>query len=298
MKFLGLLNQYFKPLILVGSALVYFLGVGLARYLGSGVNWSSFGVGLGWITALQIGAFFLYEYFKPPELTDYSQNNNGRQGNPETRFSQRTVLLVAYTCMAVVASLTVLLIAERRSDPVIFLIMALLFTGCIFYSAPPFQLEFSGYGELVLAFMLGFLVPGFSFILQANQLHRLVAMTTFPLVFVSLAMFIALQFPGFASALKFDRRNLLIRMGWRRAMNLHNLLILGGYLLIGLASFFGLPSFVVIAAALTLPFAILEIWQFYRIGQGGRPNWRLLSLNALATFGSLAYLMAYSYWTH
>lgn len=300
MKIAPLISQFIKPLILLGVTVVYFLGVGLARYLGFGLDWGKFALGYAWIITMHIGAFFLYEYFRSfnPGFKIPPGRRQGVPAESDLLIYRRNVLLCAYACLAVLASLTVLVIARIQPNPVLYLMMILLFLGSVFYSIPPVKLEASGYGELVLAFLLGLVAPALAFIMQANELHRLVAMTTFPLVFIVLSMLIALEFEGYSTDLKYGRKNLLMLVGWSQAMNLHNILILTGYLLIGIATFFGMPNFAALAAALSLPFGLLQVYQMWRIGQGGRPNWRLLRLNALATFGALAYLLTFSFWMH
>ncbi len=80
-------------------------------------------------------------------------------------------------------------------------------------------------------------------------------------------------------------------------MTLHNVLILSAYFLLGLAMFFSLPLAIALPAFLTLPIGLLQIWQMRRIAAGVAPNWRALTLTGLALFASMAYLLAFAFWT-
>jgi hypothetical protein len=54
---------------------------------------------------------------------------------------------------------------------------------------------------------------------------------------------------------------------------------------------------VALAAVLTIPFGLLQIWQMSRISAGKKPSWQGLTLNAIVTFGALVYMMAFAFWT-
>jgi 1,4-dihydroxy-2-naphthoate octaprenyltransferase len=206
-------------------------------------------------------------------------------------------MLAALTTLTILASLTVLLIQTISISPLLILVISLGFIGAFFYSAPPFQLVRSGYGELTTSIVVANLVPIFSFVLQYGDYHRLMAMTTFPLTALHLAMMIAFELPDYATDIKFNKKTLLVRLGWERGMVLHNSLILGGFLLLGIAASFGLPLPITLPAFLPFPLGLLQIWQMRRIASGVKPNWRALGLTAVALFGSVAYLLAFAFWT-
>jgi 1,4-dihydroxy-2-naphthoate octaprenyltransferase len=175
--------------------------------------------------------------------------------------------------------------------------MILCFLGAFFYSAPPVRLASTGYGELTTSILVANLVPAFAFLLQVGNLHRLVAMTTFPLTALHLAMMLAFELPDYASDLKQEKRTLMVRLGWKTSMGMHNALILVAYLLLALAVTLGMPFFIALPAFFTLPVGLLQIWQMRRIAEGAAPNWRTLTLTALVLFGATAYLLAFAYWT-
>jgi len=204
--------------------------------------------------------------------------------------------MAAYACLAVLASLTVLLIAQVHPAPAVYLIMGLAFLGAVLYSTPPFKLEASGYGELITSVMVAFLVPAFAYLLQSNDLHRLIAMTAFPLTALHLAMLLIFELPDYATDLKFGKRTLVIRMGWQNGMVLHNALILSAFVLLLLAGGLGFPRFAMWSGLISLPVGLLQIWQMRRIASGVKPNWNAMTLGALALFALTAYLITFSFW--
>ena len=290
-----------RPWFLMGAALLYAMGVGIVRYLGTPIDWRLYILGQAWVTSLQLSTHFLNEYFNTqadrenPNRTPFS-GGSGMLG--PGKLPRRTALIAAFTCLAVLASLTVLMIANSNFAPEVYLIMGVAFLGSFFYSTPPVRLESSGYGELTTSILVAYLVPVYAFILQTGQIHRLLTIVAFPLTLIHLAMLLTFELPDYATDLKFGKRTLLVRLGWQRGMALHDLLIISAYLVLGVAAILGLPRFIVIAAFLTLPLGALQVWQIRRIASGAKPNWLGLTLNATAIFGGMAYLITFAFWTH
>lgn len=297
---LRLFVQLSRPLFLIGGALVYALGVGMARYLGADIDWSTYLLGQAIVTLLQLSAHYLNEYFDSPvgednfHRTPFS-GGNGAIGNG--KLSRQTVFLAATTTLAILASLIVILIGRGSASPLVITILALGFLGAFFYSVPPVSLARSGYGELTTSIIVANLVPTFAFILQYGDYHRLLAMSTFPLTTLHLAMMLVFELPDYGSDLRHGKRTLLIRLGWERGMALHNLLILSAFLLLGIAAIYGLPIQIALSGFLPLPLGVLQIVQMRRIASGAKPNWTTLGLMAVALFASEAYFLAFAFWT-
>lgn len=279
---------------------MYALGVGIARYLGMGIDWGVYFLGQFWVTTLQLAGQYLNEYFDAP------QDNQNTNRTPFTGGSgalgpdglpRRTALIAAAGCLAVTASLTVLLLSTASIAPGTLLIMAIGLLGALTYSVPPVRLSSTGYGELVTSFLVANLVPAFAFLLQSGDLHRLLAMATFPLTMLHLAMMLAFEFPDYATDIRLGKRTLLVRMGWQRAVLLHNMLILFAYVTLGLAVILGLPFFIALPSLLTFPLGFLQIWQMRRIADGAKPNWTALALTGIALFTVVAYLLTFAFWT-
>jgi 1,4-dihydroxy-2-naphthoate octaprenyltransferase len=289
-----------RPVFLLGGILMYALGVGIAHYLGIAIDWTTYILGQGCVTLLQLTAQYLNEYFDFPVDRDNPNRtpfSGGSGVGDDPALPQRTALLAAATCLTIGAVLVVLLYSSHRLNPVIGIILALAFLGSIFYSVPPVRMAGSGYGELAASFLVANLVPAFAFVLQTGSLHRLLAMATFPLTSLHLAMLIAFSFPDYAADLRHEKRTALIRLGWERAMMLHNLLILLAYVLLGLAIVEGMPLRVAWPGFLTLPLGIYQIYRMRQIAAGAPPRFSLLTFTAVSIFALTAYFLAFSFWT-
>jgi 1,4-dihydroxy-2-naphthoate octaprenyltransferase len=300
MNTLRLLVRLSRPWFLLGGVLVYALGVGIANYLGAQIDGQIYLLGQAWVTLTQLSGQYLNEYFDAredednPNRTPFSGGSGalGTGGLP-----RRTALVAAAGCLAVVASLTVLIMRSAPASPALFLIMILGFFGALLYSLPPVRLAASGYGELTTSILVANLIPAFAFLLQWGDFHRLLAMSTFPLTFLHLAMMLAFELPDYAADLKHEKRNLMVRLGWERGMALHNVLILVSYLLLALAVWLGMPFAIALPAFFTLPLGLLQIWQMRRIADGAAPNWTTITFAPVVLFAAVTYLLAYSFWT-
>ena len=290
--------QISRPLYLISNILVYALGVGIARYLGEPLDIGNYLLGQFWTLTLQLGGHFLAAYFlldvhpRQPDRIIISKDNNG--SNESIR--KDVLLWAAFAAFAAMTSITLMLIRTNVSVAVL-VVMGLIFLGTIFYSLPPLQLARTGYGEITLSLLMANLVPALAFLLHADGLHRLVAVSTFPLTMLHLAMLLAIQFPEYLEDVKQQKGTILVRLGWQRGMILHNLLVLSAFVLIGAAMLVVLPSPVGMTAFFVFPLGLFQVWYMTRINAGAKPIWRLLTYNAIFTFGLTAYLLAFGFWT-
>ena len=290
-----------RPLFLLGVAIVFALGAGIAQYLGVEIDWKAYLLGQAWVTLLQLSTQYFNEYYNAPaDLVNPNRTwlTGGSGVLGPGKLPRRVALMAALICLAFLASITVLVISQLSPPPEAFLIMSMAFLGAFFYSNPPISLETTGYGELVTSVLVGFMVPAFAFILQYGEMHRLVAMCAFPLVAAHMAMLLAFDLPDYSNDMKFEKRTLMIRLGWQNGMLLHNALILTIYLLLLFARALGLPGFATLAGLLSLPVGLFQIWQMRRIASGARVNWNALTIGAVSLFAALTYLLAYAFWTH
>lgn len=288
-----------RPLFLLGAALLYALGAGIAHYLGIRIGWDLYISGQLWVTLLQLSTQYLNEYYDAPgdaQNTNRTPLTGGSGVLGPGKLPRKVALYSGLACLAALASLTVLFIAWINPAPVVYFIMISGFLGAFFYSVPPVRLEASGYGELTTTVLLTFLVPAFAFSLQAGELHRLLSMTAFPLAALHLAMFLAFELPDYSADMKSEKKTLMVRVGWQAGMNFHNILILSSYLLLILAATFGYPWFATWPALLTLPLGVFQIIQMRRIAGGAKPQWNILVIGALALFSAYAYFVTFAFW--
>jgi 1,4-dihydroxy-2-naphthoate octaprenyltransferase len=303
MRLVRLFIQLSRPLYILSAILLYLLGIALNHYLTGSVNWSAFLFGLVWIVFILLGSQFLTEYFDPLGSGD----DPGRKHTPFSggsgaigagRLSRQVALWAGLTCLTITASMTALITQDGANNQAILIVLGVIFIGEFLFAVPPFRLVSSGYGELSMSIIRVGLIPALAFLMQGHDFHRLLIMVSFPLTLLYLSMLVAMEFPDYASDLLDGKKPILVRIGWQRGMLIHNLLILGGFLILGIAFVLGFPLQVAWPVIFVLPVGLLQIWMMNRIADGAKPNWNLLLLVALSTFGLTAYILAFAFWTH
>jgi 1,4-dihydroxy-2-naphthoate octaprenyltransferase len=280
-----------RPLYLAFAVLAYILGVSLADYLAIPFDTAAFWLGLFGVILAQTAMSLLAEAFRPtsdPLL-------------PEETFAQRkslrdSLLYISYGALAALAVICFVLYVQGRMSP-----QALLFEGLslllvLILGVPPVRLVSRGFGELTLATHLGYVIPSLGFLLQAGEYHRLLGVVTFPLTAMGLACLIALSFQTFAQDRKFNRRTLLVSVGWERAVPLHNILIAATYFIFLASILLGFSFGLLWPAFLTLPFALLQIALLRNIALGNKPAWTPLTVTAIAVHGLTIYFLIWTFW--
>ena len=262
MQRLLLLLQLSRPLNIAFAALTYVLGGGIARYLGVSQNVAIFWLGLGGILLAQFSMDLLAEALRPVEQP--SENNEHRAERVNLR---KDALMASIGALAVAAVIAILLVQEGIS-PIVMVFLGLSLLVVLAYAVPPLRLVDAGFGEFTLAVHIAIIATALGFSMQAGEYHRVVAIVSFPLTMLALAYFLILDFPTYTTDEKYDRRTILRSMGWERAVPLHHGLVLGAYVLLGSATFFGMAWGLIWPALLTLPFAIFQIIQLRNISLG------------------------------
>ncbi len=272
--------------LLAGLSLVLF-GLGLARYFGATLEPGRVLTGLGFALGLQLAGHFLYAYFEHlpglPAVADAA--------------GRRLVLLAGLGALTGAAVSVYGLQLAGALTPGLALTLASLTFIALAYSLPPLRLKESGYGELALAVAFANLAPLLGYLLVDDEPSRLLGTATFGLTFLYLAWLLVRQFEGYARDLKAERRTLLMRLGWANAMQVHNALLLAGYVWLAASPWLGMPLAIVLPTFAALPLAGLQVYLLGQIANGAPPNWRALHLNGLAIAAAVTYLLAFGFWT-
>lgn len=299
MRNLRLFIKLSRPIFLLGPALAFALGAGIAHYLGHPINWTAYWIGQALVTFIQLASQYLNEYYDAP-VDQFNPNRTFLTGGSGAvgpgLLPRRVALIAALTSLALAASTTVLLMWLVQPAGIVFLLLALGFVGGLFYTLPPLRLEATGYGELIASVLSAVLVPALAFTLQVGDLHRLVAMVTFPAFAAHLAMMLAFELPDYSTDEKFEKNTVMVRMGWEMGMTLHNILILITFVLLLIASILGFPLFATLSAMGSLPIGLFQFWQMRAVANGKPVNWTALMLGGVAFYMVMIYLLTLAFW--
>lgn len=292
------LISHIRPLHLMTLIVLYGLGVGFARYLGERIELVSLSLGLMWLLSISLGLNFLSDYFQTPFDRGLVKLDNENGESPAKGSDDRNEILlyISAACLAGGAFLTVMLGISGFLTLSITLISGLFFILYSLLIIPGVSLDLSGIGEFITSIVLVVLPPAFAYLLQAGDFHRFLYLGIFPLFPLHLAMVLILRLRTYPADIIIKRKTLLVRVGWPRGVFLHNLLILSGFLLFGVALFFGMPYRLVIPVFLALPAAGYLIWYLSKLQDGAPVRWPLISLLSFIVFFLPVYLIAFTAW--
>lgn len=280
-----------RSLNLFLAGLTYLFGASVSPYLGKTIQPVPFALGLVLVLLMQASMSFLREVFRP-------HNEPLLEGeSPKQKETLRNNLL--YIAAGMVGAAAVLAYLTHLNFTLTLPAFYFLITSLILvlaYSIPPSNLVNRGFGELLLALHIAYVVPSIGFLFQSGENARLLTILLIPLTVLALAYFLILNFVTFPEDQKYDRGTLLRYLSWERAVPLHHGLIVFAYLTFALTPFFGYSFGLIAPAFLTFPFALFQIYQLRAIANGAPPNWRLLTSTALAVFGLATYFLTLTFW--
>ena len=204
-------------------------------------------------------------------------------------------IYAAFISLALAATTASAALVTGALPVLVWPILLVSFIAAFSYSAPPLRLINTGYGEIVAAVVVAGLTPTLGYVVQTGEIHRLLLMSTTPLMALCFAMILAFELPDYAVDAKFDKRTFMVRMGWSSAMKAHDLAIIFSIFSLAIAFLFGLPPRVALGALIPVPLGLAQIWQMRRIRQGFPPRWSSWTFSALALFALTAYLELVGY---
>lgn len=280
-----------RPVLLLDTTMVYGLGAAIAHYLGHPFSGNLFWIGLGTILLLRLSTHYMSELFHPWKEIDYPVSPLAPSGVLRAGFfSDRVAQYAIAICLASFGTLLTALLLSGTTPTVSWILLGLLIMGYLSLSMPPLHLAVSGYGEILLSIFHASLVPAFAFTLQSGEIHRLLTMSTTPILALYLAMLIALQLPLYGVQSQIKQKTILTSLGWSTAMTVHDLAILFAIITLTFAYVAGLPRRVFFGSLIIIPLAAMQIWQMRRIRHGNPPNYRLTGYAAMGLYALAVYL--------
>lgn len=285
------LISFKQVFILLISSLMYFVGTGIAHYLGSNFKPVEFWLGLVWVITINISGYLLLLYFSP--RSDNSLDNE----KIFLKFKKPMIMQLWILFLFLSCSILIIFVLNNIASLFIILLFILVILGQVGLAVPPLSLAAKGFQEIALSIFQGCLVPAIGFFLLVDNFHRLLFLIAFPMTFHALAVFLAWNFSSFAHDVKVARISLVRLLTWQIAIPIHQILLFGAYLFFVLGYWRGLPVELLRIALLTIPFAGFLIFWVQKIKRGGKPLWPFFNVLSASIYGLSAYLIALTLWT-
>ena len=292
------LIKHIRPLHLLTTWALYSLGVGFARFLGKQIDPVVFISGILWLSLISEGLNFLGDYFQTPfdhglqdPLVQGGSDRSGEESN-----TNEILLYIAAAALASGALISVFWLLSNQIS--ISLAVVLLFYFLLYGSmiVPGLGLDQSGIGEFITSIVLVVLPPAVGYLIVVGEFHRFLTLAVFPLFPLHLGLILTLRLKNYAGDQKRGWMNLLVRLGWKRAIVIQNLMVLSGFLLFGIALLFGMSLRMIGPVFFTLPLAGYLIWVLSNLEWGAPVRWKLIRLLSLAVFFLPVYMILYTAW--
>ena len=202
--------------IVIGGFLAFSLGGLLAIVGGGNFNFMFFALGyvvvlLGDLSSHYSNDYFDVEVDKYIEQKKFFSGSNILVSNPDILSFARLISVTLLISSNVLAVILVILGA-----PIEFLII-ILSASLVgwFYSAPPLRLISRGFGELAVACVTGFAIPGLGYLALRGYFDPLFFYFAVPFIMYGLMLSLSLQVPDIEVDSKANKRNLAVRLGER-----------------------------------------------------------------------------------
>jgi 1,4-dihydroxy-2-naphthoate octaprenyltransferase len=230
---------------LYAGLLPYLLGAAWAHGMAGAFDAAMFWSGLGGVILSVIGVEAFNEYFDARMGTD-------RVFNPEDVPPIAQAVFWIGTAAFTAALAVGVYLAARIGWP----ILAFALAGgaaAIFYEAPPIRWSYRGLGEVVIALSYGpWMVLGSLYLHAQSASWSAFAASFVPALFI-MALAVVNAIPDFHQDRLVGKRNLVVRLGRARAVQLYLGLAAGGFLLVGLGVAAGAFPLTALAALLAVP---------------------------------------------
>lgn len=210
-----------RPQFLAGAALVYGMGAAAAAASGNSVDWGRYAVGQLMVTSIQLLTHYANEHFD--QASDRaSTNRTWLTGGSGVLADGRLPETFAIRAAAVSAILSIVFIMWTYSlSPVAGLLGAVAMAAGWFYSAPPLQLEGSGFGELVATAVVTLLVPVTAVMVQGAEMPPSLWWAIAGMAGLQLAMLLAFSIPDLETDRAQGKVVLAARLGLPGARMMH-----------------------------------------------------------------------------
>jgi len=209
----------------------------------------------------------------------------------------RSFIAVMTATLLTVATSTIIewMIGEVFWQGVLILLITLVIFSAFYYLSATMKI-LRPYQVLSEVFLFVVIPPAWAYLLQSQDIHRVLSLVVIGLVPAYLAYCLLVFIKGFGKDQKDETPSLVIVIGWEKAMVYHNALILLTYLLFALSALLGFPWFLLWPVFLTIPIGILEILLMEQVRSGGKPLWRVMEIASLSTLFLPMILIGFAFW--
>jgi 1,4-dihydroxy-2-naphthoate octaprenyltransferase len=205
---------------LAGGIATGALGTAIAAYEGSRIDWGAFALAQATLSIFHLMTHYANDFFdrESDALTRRTRFSGGSGALIDGSLDPRVGLIAACVCLALGAAGTLGLLLTGHG--IAAAIAAAVGPLAWFYSSPPLRLLGRGLGEFDTTLVVCVLVPLCTYAAQRGLPDPLALASMLPAAAAMFAMMIAVEVPDVEADAATGKRNLVVRLGRRRAFPL------------------------------------------------------------------------------
>ncbi len=227
--------QIADPKIWIASTVPMAVGGSLAYAQSGTFSWFWFIVGAVAVYFLEIGKNAINEYIDylsgvdrfvtPDKRTPFS---GGKKTIVDGKLTLKENLYIGAVTVLIGCLLGLYIVSFREFSVLWFGLAGVFFA--LFYSLPPFQFAYRGFGEMTVGFTFGPLITTGTYLVQTGSISVLVLLASLPLGFIIANVLWINQYPDYEADLQGGKMNGVVRMGKKRAVSVYAILFGFAYL--------------------------------------------------------------------
>jgi len=208
------------PFLLPGLAA---LTTGIAIAVVEGYDLDSWFVSLSvlGLALIMLATYYFNEYFDyEGDLLNrrFIKFSGGSRALPDAMVPRRTARIAGWGTVAILVVIASVYLVLYFDDYPLLLPMALFGSFCgIFYSHPPFQWAYTGIGEILIGACYGVLALVSGYYIVSGELDSRMVAIGIPASITIFCVIVANEFPDYDADKAVRKRNLVVRLGLKRA---------------------------------------------------------------------------------
>jgi 1,4-dihydroxy-2-naphthoate octaprenyltransferase len=208
--------------IVAGGILAFSVGALLAVVSGGSFNIERVALFYAIVLFGDLSTHFSNDYFdvevdKQVGQRKYFSGSNILAKHPELRSLSKSISILLVFSSIILALVAVVFLGS--SIDILIIALGANFLGW-FYSAPPLRLISQGLGEIVVALIVGLVIPGVGYLSVRGQFDLFLIYLAVPFVMYGLVLSLSLEAPDIEVDQRWGKRNLGVRKGKRLLFSL------------------------------------------------------------------------------
>ncbi len=257
------------------------------------------GISLLGMAFIMLATYYFNEYYdyEGDRINrKFTKFSGGSRAIPDLKVPRPMARAAGWSAIIVLLGVSVTYLLLYFDDYPLLLPLALFGAFCgVFYSSPPFQWAYTGIGEVMIGGCYGVLSVVSGFYLVSGELNLDMAFIALPAALTIFGVIMVNEFPDYEADKAVRKKNIVVRMGPRKAAYVYAAAMLLAYPLMVTSTMFGVSAEIVVFG---LPVLLLSTFAAVGALRGGHSDPKRQTKMSAATLlanllSSLTFILAF-----